>query len=105
MLLLQHMCSISRKTTLGTNGRKSMQVVKANVSCLCLPMNAVAAIQNGFDVGTAWNIYFNETTDIQVGDRVVANNMAFIVKGKMPYLNLPIISHIQVSAVTENANG
>jgi hypothetical protein len=67
-------------------------------------MGAVAAVQNGFDVGNAWNIYFEDTTDIKVGDRVTANGLTLIVRGKPPYLNLPLVSHIQVSAETEYAN-
>ncbi|WP_427007193.1 hypothetical protein [Pseudarthrobacter sp. H2] len=75
------------------------------LQCLFLPMTAQAAVQNGFSVGFGWDIYFNDGTDIQIGDKLTFSGTTYIVRGKQPYSGLPLVSHVHLTAETEHANG
>jgi hypothetical protein len=70
-----------------------------------LPMSAQAAIQNSFSVGFAWDIYFNDGQDIQIGDKLTYNGQTYIVRGKQPFAGLPVVAHLHITAETEHANG
>jgi hypothetical protein len=107
--VLVHTASITRKATVAgsTNGRQAMPTTPlyTNVPCLALPMSAVAAVQNGFDVGQAWTVMFNDGQDVKAGDKITVNGMSLIARGIKPFADLPIVGHVEVSAETENANG
>lgn len=103
--LLQHSCDVARNQSLGTNGRHQFATIATAVPSLFLPMSAQAAIQNQFSVGYAWDIYFNDGTDIQIGDRLTYNGQTYLVRGKQPYSGLQLVSYLHVSAETEHGNG
>jgi len=103
--LLVHNCDIARNQPVGTNGRRSFVTLTTAVQCLFLPMTAQAAVQNGFSVGFAWDIYFLDGTDVKIGDRLTQNGQTYIIRGKQPYLNMPFVSHLHMTAETEHANG
>lgn len=105
MLLLLHTCDVARNQAVGTNGRKQFSSLYATVPSLFLPMSAQAAIQNGFSVGFAWDIYFNDGIDVQIGDKLTYSGQTYIVRGRQPYAGLPIVSHLRITAETEHANG
>ncbi|MEA9986251.1 hypothetical protein [Subtercola sp. RTI3] len=67
-------------------------------------MSRTSAVQNGYDVGKAWDVYFDDGTDVQVNDRLSFNGENYIVKGRQVFSSFPAVSHIQVTAVTENAH-
>lgn len=104
MILLEHTCDVARNQAIGTNGRKGYVTKYTGVSCLFLPMSRQAAIQNQFDVGSSWDIYFDDGVDIQVGDKLTFNGNKFIVNGRQPYSGLAWVSHLHVTAETENAH-
>ena len=105
MLDLLHTCDVARNQTLGTNGRKSMATVQTAVPCLFLPMSAYAAIQNGYSVGFAWDVYAADGTDIQMGDKLTWNGVTYLVRGRQPYTGLPVVSHLRLTVETERSNG
>lgn len=105
MLGLQHQCDVARNQAVGTNGRKQMTTVHTAIACLFLPMSPQAAIQNNYSVGTAWDVYVDDGTDIQIGDMLTWNSATYIVRGRQPFTGLPVVSHIRLAAVTEHANG
>jgi hypothetical protein len=103
---LEHTCSTLRQMPLvgSTNGRKSLVDHLTDVECLFLPMSAQASIQNGFDVGQGWSVYFDEGTDVQVGDKLVFNDNGYVIRGLRPFTGIPLVSHIEATVVTENAH-
>jgi hypothetical protein len=104
VLGLRHTCSTSRVQTLGTNGRKTMAAYLSSVPCLFLPMSNFSQIQNNFDIGTGWNVYFNDGTDVQVGDKLTFGGSSYLVRGSKAYTGLPMVSHLEIAAVSENAH-
>lgn len=102
---LVHTCSTARTQAVGTNGRKQMSTNLTGVSCLFLPMSAYAAVQNGYDVANAWNVYFNDGIDVQVGDKLTFDGISYLVRGVKRFTSMPFISHMEVAATTENAHG
>jgi hypothetical protein len=104
---LEHTCSTQRQKPIAgsTNGRKTFVPYLSTVACLFLPMSPQATIQNGFDIGTGWSVFFDDGTDVQVGDKLVFNSNSYLIKGPpRPFTGLPLVSHIEVSAVTENTH-
>lgn len=100
MLLLDHNCSIKRSVTVGTNGRSQMQSLYTNVSCLVLPMNTTTAIENGFSIGRAYEIYFDISQDVQTGDQVSFNSDTYYVRLTQPF-NVALVGHIKAMAEME----
>ncbi|MEB0287227.1 hypothetical protein QN355_11745 [Cryobacterium sp. 10S3] len=105
MIDLFHVCDVARNQAVGTNGRKQFSSLYTAVPSLFLPMSAQAAIQNGYSVGFAWDIYVDDGTDIQIGDKLTYSGQTYIVRGRQPYAGLPIVSHLHLMAETEHANG
>jgi hypothetical protein len=103
--LLQHSCDVARNQAVGTNGRKSYVALSTGLPCLFLPMSAQAAVQNGFSVGFGWDVYVDDGTDIQIGDKLTFSGTTYIVRGKQPYTGLQLVSHVHLTAETEHANG
>lgn len=104
MLLLEHTCDVARNQAVGTNFRKQYVTITTGVRCLFLPMSRQAAIQNQFDVGYSWDVYFDDGVDIQVGDRLTYSGTTYIVAGRQPYSGLAWVSHLHIMAQTENAH-
>ncbi len=102
MLLLENNCNIKRSVAVGTNGRNTMQSLYANVSCLVLPMNTTTAIENGFSIGRAYDIFFDISQDVQVGDQVAYNGDTFYVRVVQPF-NVPLVGHIKTMTEMEIA--
>lgn len=103
MLLLNHVVDIHRPQALGTNGRKAMQLLKADVACLGLPVGAQTAIQNELQLGRAYQFNFAPGTDVKVGDRLMWNGTKMSVKYVRAYLNTPPVSHIEAMCEQEVA--
>jgi hypothetical protein len=101
---LLHICTTERNQSVGTNGRKGYQAHLTGVHCLFLPMSSYSAIQNGYTVGRTFDVFFDEGTDIQVNDRLSWNSGTYLVKGAELFAALPIVAHLKVTAVTENAH-
>ncbi len=94
MLLLQHTCNINRDAAVGTNGRTAKQALYTAVSCLVLPMNSNTAIQNKFELGRAYDIYFADGQDVKPGDQLVYNGSNFMVKVVQPYA-VAYVGHVK----------
>lgn len=103
--LLVHRCDVARNQPVGTNGRKELAPVATDLPCLFLPLDRQAAIENGYSVGYAWDVYFDDGTDIQKGDRLTFNGRKYIVGGDRPFEHIPIVGHLHVIATTEDSNG
>jgi hypothetical protein len=103
--LLKHSCSTARNVAVGTNGRKQYQALLANVRCMFTPMSAQASVQNQFDVGFGWDVFFPDGTDVQIGDKLTWNGRTYLVRGRQPFTGYGRVSYLEVSAETEQANG
>jgi hypothetical protein len=101
---LVHTCTTSRAQAIGTNGRKGYQANLKTTSCLFLPMSAYSAIQNGYTVGSAYHVYFSDGTDVQVTDKLLFNGQTYIVRGREAFTSIPVVSHLKIASVTENAH-
>jgi hypothetical protein len=100
MLLLEHRCDIARDTAVGTNGRRQMQTVHTAVPCLATPMVGTATAQNGFDLGKAYDFYFDLTADVKVKDRLTCGGTDYTVSSVLLY-NVPRVGHLHVLAQME----
>lgn len=100
MLQLQHLCDISRNTTLGTNGRKQLALLYSGVACLAIPMNSATAVTNGFDLGRAVDFYFDVEQDIRTGDVLTFSLNTYVVKTVQKY-QVPVAGHTHVMAQQE----
>lgn len=92
MFLLEHTADVYRNTVVGTNGRKQLTLHASAVECLVLPMAVSAAIENGFSIGRAYDVYFAEAADVAVGDRLVWSGNNFVVKFVQPF-SVPFVGH------------
>ena len=103
---LIHTCDTERSAAVGTSDRlKAMQTNLSAVPCLFLPMSAQAAIQNNFEVGYGFTVYFEDGTDVQVGDRLTWNGTRYLVRGRQAYPGFDAISHLSISAESEHSSG
>jgi hypothetical protein len=75
------------------------------VPCLFLPMSPEAAIRNNFEVGYGFNVFFEDGTDIRVGDRLIWNGTRYLVRGLQAYTGMPNVSYLGVLAETEHSSG
>jgi hypothetical protein len=96
MLLLNHTCDVWRKQALGTNGRKQLQAYKTAVPCLAMPMSTAATIRNGYSVGHAYEVYYDDGADVRIGDQIKVNGLSLMVKVVRPYVGMPPVSHVEV---------
>jgi hypothetical protein len=100
MFQLHHTCDISRNAAVGTNGRKQLQAFATSVACLAIPMNAPTSIQNGFELGRAYDFYFHSGQDVKVGDKLTWSGDTYVVQSVQKYI-LPLVEHIHVMAQQE----
>lgn len=77
--MLEHTCTISRAQDIGTNGRKQMASLAADVACLFLPVGAQTAIDQGFSLGKDYDVFFAPGTDVKVGDKLSRNSKNYLV--------------------------
>lgn len=103
-LMFAHTATIRRNAALGTNGRHQMADVHTNVPCLALPMNNTAAVENGFEVGRAYDLYFEDGTDVKPGDKAVISTGITITIGVVqPFVGLAFVSHVKTMGEQEVA--
>jgi hypothetical protein len=48
-------------------------------------MGATAAVQNGFSVSKAYDVFFGAGQDVKVGDRLLRNEASYLVRGIREY--------------------
>lgn len=96
MLLLNHTCTVSRDTPVGTNGRMKMQLYKTGIRCLALPMGSAVTIQNEMQMGRGFEVSMGPGEDIKVGDQLSCNGMTLSVKYIRDYTNVPPVSHLEL---------
>jgi hypothetical protein len=100
MVLLAHTCSISRKQTVGTNGRQALAPVYSDVPCLFLPMATRTSIEHNFALGRGFDTYFDDGQDVKIGDKLGYNGSTFVVRFIQPFSGLAGgLSHVR--AMTE----
>lgn len=101
---LYHLANTQRTAPVGTNGTKAYQAHLTGVRCLFLPMSAYSSVQNGFSIGSGFEVYFDDGADVLVNDRLVWLGQNYLVKGVERFTGIPTVSHVKVTAVTENAH-
>lgn len=94
--MLRQTCSLSRSVPVGTNGRTQPQQLYPSLSCMVLPMNNTTAIAYDFSLGRAFDFYFADGTDVQIGDRLTFNGATYMVKSVKPYSGFGVTSYMQV---------
>lgn len=101
MELFEHTADLARNVAVGTNGRKQLAALYTGVDCLALPMDARRAVDNGYSVGKAWDVFFAVDQDVKVGDQITVLGRALIVQGVQPFA-VPDVGHTRVAAVEGN---
>lgn len=100
-MLLEHTCDVTRNTAVGTNGRRQRTALATGVRCLCLPMDARAAIENGFTVGRSAEVFFELDQDVKVGDKLTILGNSYNVRGVAAY-EVPLVGHKRALCEQEN---
>lgn len=101
--LFPHTCDTKRDTAVGTNGRHSKTAHLSGVACLFVPMPSRAEIDNGFSVGTGFDVYFkDQTTDVTTGDQLVRSGATYNVRSVARY-EVPRVGHLHALATREGA--
>lgn len=101
--LYPHTCNVKRGQAVGTNGRYSKAVIHTDLACLFTPMSSQVEIQNGFEPGRGWDVYFQDTaTDIKTGDQLVYNGQSFNVSAVRSY-DVPRVGHLHCQVSQEIA--
>src|SRR4051794_7401692 len=103
MFLLNHTCDVYRLQAIGTNGRKSLQLVKTAVPCLGLPLGATITVQNQMQLGRSYQFNFGPDADVRVGDRLKWHDTNMSVKFVRSYVDTPPVSHIEAMCEQEVA--
>lgn len=99
-MLFEHTCTVQRYTNVGTNGRRSLTPVHSGMRCLFLPMSPTAEHQQGFELGSAYQVFFPTNSDVQVADKLLWGGQSFIVSGVRVYTT-SYAGHIEVVATRE----
>lgn len=100
MLQLLHTCTIQRNQPVGTNGRHELADLATGVPCLELPMALNTAVTNGWSIGKAYDIYFNEGQDVKPGDKITLGSDTYSVKGVQTF-TVPVVGHKRALCVQE----
>lgn len=85
MLLLEHTAVVSRSSALGTNGRMGPRETVSSIDCLALPLDTRTTVQAGLTIGKAWEVYFDTSCDVAVGDLLTVNGTELSVTGVQTY--------------------
>lgn len=101
--LFPHRASIKRSQAIGTNGRRQQVILATDAVCLFVPMASRAEIENGYEIGTGYDVYFKGTgQDVKTGDQLVWDGGTFNIRGVRTYA-VPRIGHKHVLATREGA--
>jgi hypothetical protein len=92
MMLLQHSATIRRHAAVGTNGRKTLADLYKGVRCLLLPMNDTTSIRHEFQLGRAYDVYFNPGQDIKIGDQVIVDGDRYSVR-QVQVFKVAVVGH------------
>jgi hypothetical protein len=57
-------------------------------------MDAQTAVQSGFSIGKAWEVYFDSGQDIKSGDQLLVNGRKLNVTGIQPF-ETPLVGHVR----------
>lgn len=90
--MLTETATISRKASTGITGGSSMQQLYTGIRCTRLPMNRTTAVELGFSLGKATNIYFDVGQDVRADDQVVIGGHTYSVGAVQAY-NMPLVGH------------
>jgi hypothetical protein len=104
MLLLEHTAAQQRQTKIAGQGESTaLQTVSNAVACLCLPMDDRAAVQQGFTVGQAYDVFFADGQDIKKGDRLTVNGLVLYVSGVQRFVGLGAdVNHVKALCEVKN---
>jgi hypothetical protein len=95
MHMLYHSCEIQRMSSTGQGISKTMQPLATGVPCLAIPMDNQSTIDNGWEWGQGYDVYFDETQDVKKGDKIIVNGATLIVQGVKDYSGFAMVSHKQ----------
>lgn len=87
----------------GSNHKTGRTELATSVPCLILPSEARAAAARGLQLNQAYDIYFNSTQDVKVGDEVVEGERKFKISGVRPQPGIHT-AHIQALADLQVGN-
>jgi len=84
-MLFEHLCDVWRNAAVGTNGRKAVSLHESDVSCLLLPMATRTAIEQGWNIGRAYDAFFPTGTDVKTGDQLKRDGETYTVSAVRKY--------------------
>jgi hypothetical protein len=96
MRLFYHTVDVQRMATTGQGISKEMTPLYTGIQCNVQPADNQTAIDNGWNFGQAYNVFFDDGTDIKKGDKILFGGMVLIVQGTKPFTGLPRLSHVEV---------
>lgn len=84
--LLKHLATINRNQAVGTNGRHAQGPIASGVRCTFIPMSGRTEIENQYQIGTGFDVYFPIAQDVKTGDQLLWNGGTFNVRGVRDYV-------------------
>lgn len=83
---LKHRVSISRLGAIEGSHKTGRTEVATNVPCLIMPSDPKALAARGMELNQGFDIFFNSTADIKVGDKVTHGTDIYKIDGIRPYI-------------------
>lgn len=96
---LKHRVTISRLGSITGSHKTGRTEVATNVPCLIMPSSAQAAAARGMELSKAFDIYFNSTANVEVGDKITRGDEIYKVDGVRPFIgHSSNVDHYEVTA-------
>lgn len=96
---LKHRLTISRLGPVALSHKTSRTVIATDVACLIMPADPRSLAARGLEINQGFDIFFNSTTDIKVGDDLSRTGEKYKVSGVRPYIGHGAnVDHYEVTA-------
>lgn len=96
---LKHRVTISRLGAIEGSHKTGRTVIAQNVPCLIMPSDPRAAAARGLELNQAFDIYFNSTASVEVGDDISRGDEHYKVQGIRPFIgHSSNVDHYEVTA-------
>lgn len=103
MRLFYHSVSVSRMASTGQGISKTQQALYTGIQCNVQPLDNQSTIDNGWEYGQGYNVFFDDGTDIKKGDKLTWGSVTLIVQGVKQFTGLPRLSHLEVLCQREDS--
>lgn len=102
--MLNDRCDVHRNQAVGTNGRRSFQLVASSVACKFIPLDREPTIAMNLTVGYAFTVYMAADAGTVAGDKLIKAGVSYLVHAVSHYDFNSTTRHLELIVETEKAN-